>query len=135
MRQLAFGSGETAARRTEDLIRLFVYALMWGVLMTLHLKMGRGIVSLGAFIGYAPPALAWSWRVEPCLRDAGLPRWYLIPLVCAPIALLGFLVQFNVIGGTVALVLFVLTQIPIIFIRRKASDAGPPGATLDPPLK
>jgi uncharacterized membrane protein YhaH (DUF805 family) len=128
LRLLAFGNGGTAARRIEDVIRLFVYAFVWGVLMTLHFKMGRGIVSLITYIGYALLALAWTWRVEPRLKDAGLPRWYLLPLVCAPIILLGFLVQYQVIGGTVALVLFVLTQIPIMFIRRKASDAGPPGA-------
>ena len=121
-------NGRNFIGRFEDLIRLLVYALAWGVLTQLHLRMGRGIVSLVAFVWCSLVALAWSWRVLPRLRDAGLPRWYLLPFVCTPMVLLGFLVQFKVIGGTLALVLFVLTQIPIAFLRRKPKPDEMAGA-------
>lgn len=114
------GNGNEFIERFGDMIRLIIYALIWGVLATLQLKIGRGFVSY-IFVAITPfLALAWAWRVYPRLRDAGLPRWYVFPLLGAPLVLLVSLVQLKVIGGTVAFVLFVLTQIPIIFIRRKA---------------
>jgi hypothetical protein len=119
MRLFALWNKENTTSRINDIILLFVYALIFGVLMSLYLKMDRGAISLIAFIGFYFPSFAWSLRVVTRLREARMSGWYVIPLVCAPMILLVFLVQFKVIGGMFALVLFVFTQIPIAFLRRK----------------
>ena len=125
MRQFVYGRGKIAIRRFEDLIRLFVYALLGIGFMTLHFKMGRGFVSFVAFVCCGLVFLAWIQRVNHRLRDAGLPLWYGILLLCAPMTLFILLAEFKVIGGPLALVLFALTQIPIAFLRLKPTAGGP----------
>lgn len=118
-------------KRFDDIIRLLVCVLIWGIL-TIPIKMERGIVSTIAWFGCFFVGSAWAGHVASRLRGAGLPRWYVFLFVCAPIFLFIFLVQFRVISGVFAVLLFVLTQMPIASLRRTATASGP---TLDPPLK
>lgn len=126
MRLLAYGGLNTSIRRFEDMILLVVYALSWGILATLRYRVDSGIWPYVAVASSPFLALAWGWRINRRLKDAGLSRWYAILLFGGPLVLLLILVQFKILGGPPAFVLFVLTQTPITFLRRKvASGPGP----------
>jgi hypothetical protein len=113
----------------EDMIRLLACAVIWGVLMLLYFKMGKGIVPFLVFVGCSFVFLAWVRRVNERLRDAGLSRWYGIPFLCLPMTLSLLLAEYKFVNPAIALALFVLTQVPIAFLRRKPK---PPEATLVP---
>ena len=113
-----------AIKRSEDAVRLLVYALAWVLLMPLQLKFGRGLASYIVILACVLVIIAWTRRVELRLREGMLSRWWSLPWVGVPVILIGFLVQLRIIGGILALVLFVLTQIPIVFIKRKTSAAS-----------
>jgi uncharacterized membrane protein YhaH (DUF805 family) len=114
------------------MIRLFVYALLGSGLMALHFKIEIGFVSFIAFVGCGLVVFAWIQRMNHRLRDAGLTRWYGILLFCAPMTLFVLLAHFKVIGAPLAIMLFILTQVPITFIRQKPRPNEMPAAD---PLK
>lgn len=121
---------KTSVRRLEDLGLLLICVLICGFLAT-HTTLEKWDLSYAAWFGCFFVASAWGARVDSRLREAELPRWYVFPIVCGPICILGLIWQFKFIGGLVALVLFVFTQVPIAFLRRKPKPDEMEGA---PPL-
>ena len=116
--------GKRVIKRFSDAILLLIYAVIWGILTPAYFRN----ITIGSFVWGFVEALtcycvlgAWISRVDLRLKAVDLPRWYLIPFVICPNVLLGVLEQLKIIGVTLSVVLFVATQIPTIFIKRRVA--------------
>jgi hypothetical protein len=128
MKPFIFGRAETVGR-SEYLIHLLVSALLYGLLTALYLKTGKGSVkSIADFISL----MVWIEWIQ-CLgsrsRNAGVSRLVFGLSLFVPVTVCGSLVLLNLFTWQYALVLFVLTQIPIGFLRSKQSPVSSSGAT------
>lgn len=110
----------TYQKRLIDLGLLLVYVLIFGFCAAHTTMDKRGAPSISWF-GCFAVASAWAARVDARLKEAGSPRWYMFPIVYGAILLIGSIWMFKLMGGNIALALFFLTQIPIVFLPRRVS--------------
>jgi len=122
MKPFIFGRAETVGR-SEYLIHLLVSALLYGGLTALYLKTGKGSVSAIADVISLLVIGEWIQCAGSRSRNAGLSRWVFGLSILVPMILCGSLVLLNALAWQYALVLFVLTQIPIGFLRQKQLPA------------
>ncbi len=105
--------------RTEYLIHLLVSALLYGWLTDLYLKVDKGAVSAIANLISLLVMGEWIQCAASRSRNADLSRWAFSLSLIVPAILCGSLVGFNVLAWPYALLLFVLSQIPLGFLRSK----------------
>jgi hypothetical protein len=118
------GSFKQVGRFTFLLWALLV-ATLWGSLSYLRPRSGDGFASYIAVAGVCLLAMIWMQCVEGRLQDAGLSRWYAWPYaVTLPFGCI-LLHAFKVVDGPQALLLFVLLQIPTVFIPSKPAIVKP----------
>jgi hypothetical protein len=105
--------------RSEYLIHLLVSALLYSGFTALYLKTGKGAVKPIADVISLLVMGEWIQCVGSRSRNAGLSRWIFGLSLLVPAILSGTLVLSNFLAWPYAFVLFVLTQIPIGFLRPK----------------
>jgi hypothetical protein len=106
-------------------------AALWGSLSYLRHRSDSDFAEYIAVVGECCLAMIWMQCVQGRLLEAGLSRWYAwpytvtLPFVCI------LLLVFKVVNGQQALLLFVLLQIPTVFIPSKPViiEPSPEGAT------
>jgi uncharacterized membrane protein YhaH (DUF805 family) len=122
MKPFIFGRAETVGR-SEYLLHLLVSSLLYGGLTALYLKMGNGSVSAIANVISLLVMGEWIQCAVSRSRNAGLSRWVFGLSLFVSVILCGSLVLLNALAWQYALVLFVLTQIPVGFLRQKQKPA------------
>jgi hypothetical protein len=113
-----FGRAEPVGR-FEYLVHLLVSALLFGGFTALYLKSGKGDIATIANLISAMVMIEWIQCMGSRSRDAGLSRWVFGLALFVPLTVCGSLAWFNVLAWPYVLVLFVLTQIPVAFLRHK----------------
>jgi hypothetical protein len=100
-----------------------IIAAMWAALFPLleiEFKMhGGSSLRFVAMFGGWVPGLWWLRCVDGRLLDAGLPRWYRWPYGFAWLFFACFCLTMNTRHGFMALLLFLIFQIPNVFLRSK----------------
>jgi hypothetical protein len=103
------------------LIWVLVVAALWGTFDQLKIRLGGSHAPIIADGGYSLVGMLWMQSVEGRLLDANLPRWYRWPYIL----ILSFgcilLHLYKVLDGPEALALFILAQVPTVFIKSRAS--------------
>jgi hypothetical protein len=128
MKPFIFGRVETVGR-SEYLIHLSVSALLYGWFTDLYVKTGKGPVAAIADVISLLVMGEWIQCAGSRSSNAGLSRWVFGLILTVPVIVCGLLVLFNVLAWPYVLVLFVLTQIPIGFLRSKQEPASDSGAS------
>lgn len=108
------------------LLWVVVVAALWGSLSHFRPRSDGGFASFIAVAGVATLAMLWMQAVEGRLLDAGLPLWCRWPYVL----ILSFgcilLHSFKVLDGPQALALFILVQVPTVFIKSRSTSPNLP---------
>jgi len=99
---------------------------LWAVLNLLRGDVGGGtwawVFDVALDAGSLTLCLAWIVSVKGRLRNLGLARWYID--LCAIVLLLSLLpVSLRILSFTHALILFVVLQIPVVFLRKERLPA------------
>ena len=104
------------------LVQLLALTALYIGLVQLKIKLGGRILPYILHVVCVIPFVLWIQSIEGRLVDAGLPRWYMWPYFfilafgCISLAVLeGF-------DNPMAFALFILVQIPTVFIPSKLAD-------------
>lgn len=123
MKIFLFGRTEPIGRDAY-LLHLLACALLFGGFVALDLRLSKGFVEFIIFMIAFFVYMEWTECLKSRLQDAGLSRRFIILLltliVPMVIVLCLLLVVFKVIAWPYALILYVLTQIPVGFLRQKS---------------
>jgi uncharacterized membrane protein YhaH (DUF805 family) len=111
--------------RFQFVLRVVFIGALFTALLQLAREAGPGVAAWEMRAGIVLFAFVWILSVEGRVMDAGLPQWFSIPyclLLPAVSALPHFLKIFNL---DVALLLFVILQVPTIFFNSRPPRGGP----------
>ena len=110
--------------RFQFVLRVVFVGALFTALLQFAREAGPGVAAWEMRAGIVLFAFVWILSVEGRVMDAGLPQWVSIPyclLLPGVSALPHFLKIFNL---HVALVLFVILQIPTIFFKSRPASGG-----------
>jgi hypothetical protein len=106
-------------------MRVSAIAFLWAGIELLFVKAGGALASWPRDVGFAAVGLLWSFALTRRLQDTGLPRWYLLPYAALVISACVLPVVLWAADRSLCPLVFVVVQIPTLFIRR--GTGGPEG--------
>ena len=117
--------------RSQFVLRVALIGALFATLLQLARLAGPGVTAWELRIGVVLITFVWILSVEGRVLDAGLPRWVSIAyclILPAMSALPHFLNMFNL---HFALGLFVVLQIPTVFVQSRAPQGEPTSSDAD----
>jgi len=100
---------------------VLLFAIMWAVLTQLTDDPWRWLAQAGYLLIFS----VWVVCLQSRFRDAGLPSQFSRPYAIVLLLTLGLPWEFKAIDNTMALMLFVLLQVPTVYFRSKPPTLAP----------
>jgi hypothetical protein len=111
-----------AVGRFVFLIWVLVASALFAALFQLRIRLSGSNAEIIVWLGFSFLGLLWGQAVEGRILDAGLPRSYRWPyILILPFGCV-LLLALKVLDGPEALALFILAQVPTVFIKSRASS-------------
>lgn len=106
------------------LLSVMVAALCGGALMLLQAHNNSPRAHLAVEFGFVLLGVFWLRCLERRLMDAGLPRWYFWPYFLIVLGACSGAHVLKIANGSQTMALFVLLQVPTVFMRGRRAAAG-----------
>jgi hypothetical protein len=103
------------------LLSVVLVSSLWAAFEHLKMKLGGSVSPIIFDCGFSILGMLWTRVVEGRLRDAGLPRWYMWPYIVTLSLGCILLLICKVLDGPKVLGLFVVMQVPTVFIKSRTS--------------